>query len=126
MLRSGYFRNFKSAPTVLIWGDANDMGRLAGLLAAGAIGSSPDLGEPVKAVDGYAIALRPASASLGMQIRERGLEWVLAPETMRDFAQAVEGVAIAERPAHQYLDGGESEVLQVIVSCGEYPADLTP
>jgi hypothetical protein len=127
MLRSGYFHNFKAGPTVLFWGDARAMRKLANLLNSSSIGTGPlGMNSFVNAVDARTIAIRLAPSSRGMRTSGRDFEWAMDADTKTAFADAVEILAEANVPNHQYLTCNVTGEIAVMASCGEYPDDLVP
>ena len=126
MIRAGYFPNFKDRrPTVLFWGNADGMRHLISMLGKlPAVGGQFRMGD--FANDAPALVMRSATTSLGMQRRQGSFEWILEPKAAADFRDKVPVLAEANLPGHQYLECGATGEIIVVVSCGEYPADLKP
>jgi hypothetical protein len=127
ILRSGYFLDFVGSPKIVIWGESDGMYQLAELLRANAsrIGA-PALDSLVRSVDDRPIVLRAVSKPRGMIVSGSGFEWHLDSDTMTTFAEMIDPLAVANSPGHQFLECRVSEEICVLVSCGEYPANLHP
>jgi len=129
MLRHAYFKDFSPGPTLLIWGEAEDMRRLADAFWAAAnenetvtLSDLPDC----QSVDGMTVRLETVRRPSGIW-RDRAdpnvFHWETDPETWAWFAELVE--QLCKGPGHQYLECPDDEIT-VTVSCGEYPPDLKP
>jgi hypothetical protein len=123
-LQSAYFEEFKDGPKVLLWGDAAGMRKLSDLLRD--LHRAPDfrpLSTICQSVDGKEIAIKVSSHATGMHFNRETLEWNLSSTLADDFAELVEVLTTATN-GHQYLDCGDG--ITVMVSVGEYPANLRP
>lgn len=125
MLRYAYLE-FSEDPTVLLWGDQNDMHALAGLLrgvpsirtesSLAKLGCHAQIGETV-------FVKFCESAARGMK-RVEGKDGTFQWELDRDhsilFVELVEVLASSDQ-GHQYLECGSSDEITVKASCCEYP-----
>jgi hypothetical protein len=123
-LRSAYFADWKSSPTVLLWGDAIGMRDLRDFLRSNWPPST--LASFCEAVDGRKITVKPVSneCDTGMHLAGDGLEWKLRSELAASFSDKVEVLASAIS-GHQYLDCYVDDIT-IEVSIGEYPDNLHP
>lgn len=126
-LRSAYFENWKSGPTVLLWGDATGMRRLEDFLRAlWRTPYAPAFEDFCIPVDGNKITIRPVSVErdAGMRHGRDALEWSLHPALAEDFADRIAAL-VPSASGHQYLDARGNSVA-VEVSAGEYPETFHP
>lgn len=135
MLNFGIFENLKGADTLLIWGDAADLvclQRLFSDLASGQRSVAALANEPwAHSVNGDRLELTVAAVGRGTmrlkrQTGERIVEWSCAPMWFEEFAAKIASLAASDHEGHQYLDAPQAAPIQVMVSKGEYPADLRP
>lgn len=134
MLRYGYFRDFKSGPKLLIWGEAVDMQRLFEALSLAAAGEGPaslaDIADSSSA-DGSTVLLETVREAAGVE-RDHDepdvFHWRVDEEGWYAFQEQVETLTRCNsaKPGHQHLQCLADSEIAVIVSCGEYPADLKP
>jgi hypothetical protein len=125
-LRSAQF-DFADRRTVLVWGDADGMRELRDFLREVRTATAPRaLNSFCIAIDGKGITVVPMSdrRENGMYVRKDHLEWKLDRTAADDFAEMVDELTEVS-DGHQYLDSRGDEV-QVMVSTGEYPADMRP
>lgn len=128
MIRFGYFPDF-SDPTVLFWGQADDLARFAAFLrrvvssTRGEVHLADEtLFEPA---DRASLVIVPSSDGLGVrrvesEPPEAAFRWLLSRELAERFSDLIEAVASAPGPAHQYLDSPDGDDAVVVVSKGEY------
>jgi hypothetical protein len=128
MVRFGYFPEFAD-PTLLFWGEADDLSRFAALLRRAA--SSPRREFPLadeplfRPTARTSVVIVKSSAGLGLRRRGRGaadaeFRWAMDRDLARRFADLIEAVARSAGPGHHYLDAPEVDDALVVVSKGEY------
>ena len=134
MLRYGYFHAFKSGPKLLIWGEVADMARLFEALSQMAAGEGPaaltDIADCLSA-DGSTVLLETVGEAAGIERDEDEpdvFHWRVDEEGWYAFQEQVETLTrcTAAKPGHQHLQCLADGEIAVMVSCGEYPADLRP
>lgn len=122
----GYFADFRE-PTVLFWGSATGLCRLAKFL--GCLGGQDTevlLTDQswIQAIGGIRLWVEISDPESGMRQRRRGsppeFRWRLTAETARRFAELTRPVGESVRPCHQYLDTDCIDEVEVVVSKGEY------
>jgi hypothetical protein len=127
-LRSAHFeRDFKGGPKVLLWGDVEGMRDLRDFLRQLQTAEAPrTLTSLCEAADGKEITVVPSFdvRENGMCVRKDRLEWKLDPTAAHEFAGLVDALTDVS-DGHQYLECPGDEV-GVMVSTGEYPANLRP
>lgn len=125
-LKSAYFRSWKGGPTVLFWGDADDIRQLQGWLRSIGASDALTLKAFCTSVDGNEITSEVVAREedAGMRLGSKGLEWSVQPALAGDFAEMLDGLA-SGASGHQYLDARGNDVA-VEVSVGEYPETLHP
>jgi len=131
MLRYAFFPEFKFDPTLLLWGDSADMAMLSDFLrqVAAAPGRTNLSGLGFCSAVGQTVMLLSKSESASsVRILEKdgSLEWEIGVSEALKFADMIDTLATSSRPGHHYLECTSSSSITVMVSCGEYPADLRP
>jgi hypothetical protein len=127
VLQSAYFIDFKFGQKLLFWGDPQGVQQLIESLRTSALDKAEKtLSAFVAAVDSQPVVFHPCSPSRGMRRRGHGFAWIIDVDTMNRFADLLDPLAASPSPAHQYLDCGSDGEIEVMVSTGEYPADLHP
>lgn len=134
MLRYGYFHTFKSGPKLLIWGEADDMQRLYEALSQMAAGEGPaalaDIPDCI-AADNSTVLLETVGEAAGIEPDDTEpdvFHWRVDEEGWYAFQEQVETLTrcTPAKPGHQHLQCLADGEIVVMVSCGEYPADLKP
>ena len=128
MLRYAYLEA-SLGPSVLLWGDQNDMRFLADLLrsipSSGSDSSLTDFG--CHAQTGETVLVKFGDAGARGMNRAEGRDstffWELDPAHAISFAEMVEALALSDH-GHQYLECGSSDEIAVNASCCEYPDDF--
>ena len=120
MLRARLFDDFKSARSLLVWGDISDVSALEQNLLPMMAG---DVKEAVLGCGGDALTLRLSEQADHSSVTADGgnLLWECSIDTLQ---KALDFVGpLLTMPGHQYIDtSGAAE--QVIISAGEYPQDF--
>ena len=127
MIQFGYFPDFAD-PTVLFWGEAEDLSRFAAFLREAASWTNGELSladQPLfRPVNRISVVIARTSERLGLRRRRRGrsatFRWAMDEELTRRFADLIEAVARSTEPSHHYLDAPDGDDALVIVSKGEY------
>ena len=129
VLQVGFFEAFKLGwDTLLLWGDEDGLSRLLALLrevAASKHAVALHKLPWVLPLGGVEVELTAGRRS-DVRIQKAGpaVEWFCTADDLRDHADRVASL-IASSDGHQYLDSSSSvQPLQIMVSKGEYPADL--
>lgn len=124
MLRCAFFRDFKGANTLLVWGNNDDAVRLrAGLLA---------FREDQRAA--FCVEGGPGLTRLELQLlsgdglsRIRGTEedvvWSCSREALSHAIAIIEPLTTAS-DGHQYVDVRGGLASQIVISVNEYPESL--
>lgn len=131
MLRASFFKNFKGADTLLIWGDEQGLVRLQQLLAQ--LSSGKSLSASIEEIEGA--QLRPGlriTFELGpseLHIERKGGDVAMvascAADLLASFADKIAELADPRRrTGHQYLEWPSSAGIVVMISKGEYPDDF--
>ena len=128
MLQSAHFeQDFKGGPKVLLRGDAKGMCGLRDFLRQlRTVGAPLTLTGLCEAADAKKIIAVPVTdrSGSGMYVRKDRLEWRLDPTAAEEFAEMVDALTNVG-DGHHYLECPGDEV-GVMVSTGEYPANLRP
>jgi hypothetical protein len=131
MISYAFFADFKGGPTLLLWGDNADMPKLSEFLRRHARAPRQINFDELDfcSAAGQTVVVAPKEGSSGGVRRvvgdESAFEWELSASEARKFADMVDVLATPSRRGHQYLDYPNSpQGITVMVSCGEYPADL--
>jgi hypothetical protein len=129
-LSIGYFEDFAD-PTLLIWGDARALIRLADLLDY----------LPLSREDQIWFSQLPwitrhRSTNVALRIVEHGskvcrleiqygnhFEIGISATDARTLAEQVRAIVSADQPSHAYVDIENANGVTVLVSAGEYPED---
>ena len=118
MLQARLFDDFKGARTLLLWGDVDGMRALEHGLERIVNGDSEALvgDDQNPLVLGVTGRLDPSYVTANA-----GLRWTCSIEVFERAKSSIE--PLLREHGHQYVDAtGDAE--QVIISTGEYPADL--
>jgi hypothetical protein len=125
-LRSAYFNDFSSGPTVLLWGDATGMRKLCDFLRRMRTPAAAlSLSDLCNSVDGRDVTVKIGANSAGVRVDQRTVEWTIHPAMIEDFVAKIEVLGSSGR-GHQYLERGVPNEIPVTVSIGEYPDSLHP
>ena len=127
MIRFGYFPDFAD-PTLLFWGEAEDLSRFAAFLRDAAPWANGELSladEPLfRPANRISVVIARTNDRLGLRRRGRGrsatFRWAIDEELARRFADLIEAVARSTGPSHHYLDAPDGDDALVVVSKGEY------
>jgi hypothetical protein len=134
-LKFAFFRSFKGADTLLIWGN-DDFDKLRDLFEHLSDG-------PIKSIDfkdtGYLKPVGPCSVIVSRTGMESGsliitthnseakIACCLTQAELRRFSEKIDYLASDETiVAHQYLDTESVQPFQIMVARGEYPTGLNP
>lgn len=121
----GFFKKFKGSDKLLFSGNQNGIKVLRDIFQECAKKGPANikLHEFPLFISNVELTLRSTKAATGMKkVNDQKFEWNLDPERMTTFAEVLEG--LGAKPAHEYLDCGSMDDVQVMVSSGEYPDDL--
>jgi hypothetical protein len=129
MLQAGVLRNFKLGDAVLIWGDHDGIAILANALLGLRDGTQSEF--QIGAGGGprsLRIVVDAGGNGSGSVVRfsdsqSENLEWTCSPATLAEIAALV-AVLWGCETGHQYVDVAGPVAPQVIISAGEYAADL--
>ena len=126
-LSIAYFGDFAD-PTLLIWGDADGLSRLAELLEELAVtGVGRGLADLpwIRTPETFDLRIEIGLPETGLK-RHAGqsgdrFEWRLSADTARLYGTVVRGVAANEKPCHNYLESDTlDDGIEIKVSKGEY------
>jgi hypothetical protein len=132
-MRSAIFEDFKSARTLLIWGNSDelsplvnaldelaqghrDSARLDGQIGAEAIDST---GVRITTGTSDAVLCREHPDGIDVELR-------CSPEKCSDLAELLRPLVRPGAVGHHYIDLTVDQPFQIIVSAGEYPPTLRP
>lgn len=130
-LQLGLFENFKGRKTLLIWGDkalGQFQATLLGLAESDVTSISLHERPWVAAKDGLQVLLTiQATDHVELSQDDDGpiVKW---HGSRRHFSEVADKIAplLKHGTGHQYVDFWDDPQFQIIISKGEYPADLSP
>jgi hypothetical protein len=120
MLQAGLFPDFKNADSLLIWGDAQGISKLAAAIAALSLGNTPTIKVGDLSISASDDDEQPPEVSH----TGSGLVWVCPRAVLLEAEALIAGLDEAAS-GHQFINvTGVAD--QVIVSKSEYPETLRP
>jgi hypothetical protein len=122
MLRCAYLPS--RDPTVLLWGNEDNLRRLGALLSDRAASPAVELISDEQSPD--RVFLTFDDAPHGMKVEGDMLVWQIAPSDGTRFAALIGAMILHTGPCHQYLDCANGSGVEVKVSLGEYPEGFRP
>ena len=133
-MRFGIFEDFKSERTLLVWGIGSDLRPLVDALDDVARGPRTfipfDRSLGAEAVGDVDVTLELASQNCVL-FRQHGegstIQLRCSREKCAELAEQLRPLAATpDQVGHHYLEITADQPLQIMVSAGEYPPDLTP
>ncbi len=124
MLRAAFCSKFKSAETLLIWGDNSDMGELLGNLVALRRDERPSF----VIAGGTWLTKVECRAVLGDQVSKlkgspESVVWAISWDVLTETEELVKAL-LNSSAAHQYVDVQSDFIDVVMIAVNEYPATL--
>lgn len=129
MLQAGLFTSFKSANSLLLWGEKGDIKRLYADLRRLHDGETPLLtvaGCSEDSVLSIVASTEHDGITSDLASAKGALRWTCSRQVIEDLRALIIGLLDGEGAGHQYIDLSGPLADQIVLSMGEDPSSLRP